>query len=371
MSTRLQRMKPLPPIPLVRPLMPDFDMVNHIIYAKDDMNTWSNFSQLHTLLEKKLEERTGRYSLPVVNGTAAIRVALQTLLGVGRRVALPDFTHVGTLQAVISAHMMPVLLPANPVTWQIDPMALERHKNEFDAFVVVSPFGYRVDTISYDALAWKLKKPIVYDFAGAWGQFPKTSYPVTYSFHATKNFSCGEGGLVCFTHEDQIVRARRLINFGTLPDRTVETPLADNLKIDEIKAAVILAHIAGYERIAERLENKREVLRIYSESLIPFGMNLPSNALSGYPSLCVLGGFENADQVEARLVARGIIAKRYYLSLGSMPGLKNVKSFGKTPDVFNTTIALPGDVTELEAHRVCQETQEVVKEIEALKCQAW
>jgi dTDP-4-amino-4,6-dideoxygalactose transaminase len=351
--------------------MPDFDMVNHIVYSKGDMNTWSNFGELHTLLETKLEQKTGKLCLPVVNGTAAIRVALQTMLGVGRRVAVPDFTHIGTLQAVIAAHMMPVLLPANPITWQIDPMILERHKNEYDAFIVVSPFGYRVDTVAYDSLAWKLKKPIVYDFAGAWGQFPRTVYPVTYSFHATKNFSCGEGGAVCFTHEDQFKRAKRLINFGILPTRDAETPLADNLKIDEIRSAVVLAHFAGYDKLLDRIENKREALRVYAEKLIPLGMSLPSNALNGHPSLCVLGGFESAEEVEQRLIARGIMAKRYYPSMAAMPGLQNVKKLGRSPDVFKTTIALPGDVTEVEGLRVCQEVQEVLREVKALKCQAW
>lgn len=340
-------------IPLLRPIVPNAKAAERYFREARKSGIYSNFGRLHDELEARFERLTGASNvLPVVSGTAAIEVALRVSeLKPGARVLVPDFTHSGTLIAVVRAGMTPVLAGVDPKTWTLDPVEVANwHAHGLiDAAVVVSPFGYQVDFETWEQVSVSEGLPLVYDLAGAFGEFPALRGPACYSFHATKNFGVGEGGMVVFNDSEQYMQARRLINFDTLPSRNVGSLAGSNQKMCEILCAHLLAALdePHLGRVVKRIEAKRTLLRFYQEMLkvafVPAGEK--------WPSLCVLGGLP-AQDLEDASEELGVTFKRYYPLLSRMPALAEVARLSESGDDMATCCALPCDVTMGEAFEV-------------------
>lgn len=230
--------------PLVRPDFPSSEQIEQYFAIARRAGLFSNRGLVYNLACDKLS-RIYNNSNPVLvnNGTTAIQVALMTTLPRGSRVALPTFTFTATLNAVVAAGMIPVLFDVNAVTWQTSMYLLNEHADKYDAFIVVSPFGYAVDVKEYDKLAEELGKPVVYDFAPAWGHPISSVNPTTFSFHATKTLPIGEGGVVMFPNKHQKANAEALINFNFNQFSQPMNEYGFNGKMDELHASVLCAQL--------------------------------------------------------------------------------------------------------------------------------
>lgn len=330
-------------IPLIRPLIPAIYEIKPYLQRSARANTYSNFGPNFYDAVDLLYDRTGRHVLPVTTGTAAIKLACETYLYYGDRVVIPDFTHVGTYVGVKEAGMIPILSDTDEETWALNIHTLYENIDEFDAFVVVAPFGYYVNIAPYERLAKMHKKKIIYDYAGAWGQFPDTEFPVCYSLHATKTFSTGEGGLISFQSDASFERCRRMSNFNTDPDSSIPYDGGGNYKMDEIRLAMLCAHMRNYSRIEKRIEKRRQALINYSKK-----------KLSRYdtPSLCVSAGM---DHIKPEDHADRVTCKRYYPLLSRMHHLDKVAKLAKSGDYFTTCLALPTDVNSKEQEYIIKE----------------
>lgn len=333
-------------IPLMRPDFPDLRKVHRIFQRAHDYQ-FTNFGKLAVEVEDKLGLVMKGFALPVVNGTAALTVAANSLGLRGKRVLIPDFTHSGTLLGLIQAGCEPVFGGVDDKSWVLELDLAEAFHNKFDAVCVVSPFGYEVDFFRWEKFSLEYDKPIIYDLAGAWGKFPPVANPRCYSFHSTKNFGVGEGGCVVFPTKELRDSARRVTNFGTLPDRSIESLEGFNCKIDELKAATILARLDDAFEVKKRIEAKNKVLTFYSQEIK--GAFLPKGHHN--PSLCVLGNLPAKEIEEAGLRA-GIQFKQYYPLLTHMPALREIERIYSSSEKMLHCLALPSDVSFNEAEKV-------------------
>lgn len=340
-------------IPLLRPVVPSDRAALSYFKLARRAGVFSNFGQLHEMLADRLAKvSTGGQALPVASGTAAIEVALRVSgLEDGARVLLPDFTHSGTLLAIVRAGMRPVLCRVDPRTWTLDPGEVQdaHARGLIDAAVVVAPFGYHVDFEAWEQLSTSDGLPLVYDLAGAFGNFPLLRNPACYSFHATKNLGVGEGGMVLFNDADQYERARRLINFDTLPTREIGSLAGANQKLPEIICAYLLAALDGkhLDRVLRRVEAKVSLIRLYCEMLpqctVPPGEK--------WPSLVVLQGLP-AQALEDASDRLGVTFKRYYPLLSRMVACSELPRVSVSDEVMTSCCALPCDVSMSEAFEV-------------------
>lgn len=345
-------------IPLIRPEFPKWQSIEKHFKRSRVSGAISNFGPCFQEVVDRASLMTDFHSLPVNTGTDAIRIALQTKLKRGARVLIPDYTHIGTLQAVVQAGMEPILVGCDRSTWNISAEEIDKlPTNFYDAFIVVSPFGYTVDFNVFDDLALMKRKEVIYDLAGAWGMELRTNNTVCFSLHATKNFSCGEGGIVGFKKRSDFNIAKRLVNFDTLPDRTVASPFGTNLKPDELKCAVILAQLDNHDDLMDKAKRKRDLIDYYQKNLscLPHIRHKGNSA----PSLCVLSGMP-AEHLEKESKLSEIVMKQYYPPLSSMPGLSTIRRFSVCSPFFRTCLALPSDVSQDEADRVIAWVRETV-----------
>ena len=82
-------------------------------------------------IERQVSEKVGcKYAVALTNGTAALHLAVK-LAGVkeGDTVFCTDVTFDATVNAIVYERAVPVFIDTEYDTWNMDPVALERHLN--------------------------------------------------------------------------------------------------------------------------------------------------------------------------------------------------------------------------------------------------
>jgi dTDP-4-amino-4,6-dideoxygalactose transaminase len=313
---------------------------------------WSNFGALHDIAVEKIREVTGKFPVLVNSGTAGISLAL----GYERDekvVAIPDYTHAGSYVGSAKTGREICIISCNEKTMSMDLDAFEMvcRNGLAHCAVIVNPFGYGIDRESYNSIARRYGVSLVYDYAGAWGDFNHDDeFPTVYSFHATKSMPIGEGGVVLFREKEHADKARKLSNFSTNPDRTIANDRGDNLKLSEVSCAVLCSQLDGrnYQSVLNRIHNRQDLTRFY-------GMRLRArHRITASPSLCVFDFHEfDPAYFERKALESGFVAKQYYIPLSKMPAYRDVRRYGtKLRGILDRMIALPSDVSFDEAKKI-------------------
>jgi dTDP-4-amino-4,6-dideoxygalactose transaminase len=267
-------------VPLLKPFIPKSAKWAHLLDKSHKAHTFSNFGPNYVAAVKALSDlEKYKHTSPLLvnNGTTAIQVALQVTLPRGSRVAVPHFTFMATINAVLAAGMIPVILESDPLTWTISYDLLIKHKDEYDAFIVVSPMGHGVDIGRYDTISSHLNKKVVYDFAAAFGHEISRFHPTTLSFHATKQVPIGEGGAVLFPTFDLMLAGKQLINFDFTAFRQPVSAYGFNGKLDEMHCALLQYQLTdNYKGNMFKAFVVRRNLLKYQEKLEPYFKSMVS-----------------------------------------------------------------------------------------------
>jgi len=224
---------------------------------------------------KKFEElfstRVGRkHGIAVSNGSVALDAAVVALgIGKGDEVILPTFTIISCAAAIVRAGATPVVVDADPVTWNMDINQIEsKITSKTKAIMVVHIYGLPVDMDPVLAIAQKHGLYIIEDAAEMHGQTYKGklcgSFGVIsiFSFYPNKHITTGEGGMIV-TDDDRLAeKCRSLRNLCFLPQkRFIHEELGWNLRMTNLQAALGLAQL---ERLDEFVVRKRAMGRLYT-----------------------------------------------------------------------------------------------------------
>ena len=162
-------------------------------------------------LIRKLSDLTGsRYVLPVTSGTHGLELAM-IALGVkpGDEVIMPSYTMSSTANCVVLQGGKPVFADIENRTFGIDPTDVQQCITKRTKGIIVVHYAGMPSSIeSIIAIAKKHHLFVVEDAAHAIGAYYKGKALGTfgdigvYSFHGTKNVSCGEGGAVVTNRKD-------------------------------------------------------------------------------------------------------------------------------------------------------------------------
>jgi dTDP-4-amino-4,6-dideoxygalactose transaminase len=261
------------------PQLPPSRDVQAYFALAEEARWYSNGGPCHTLLVERLERYLGPgvSCVPVANATLGLMVALRAMTGSapGRRceVLMPSFTFAATVDAVLWAGLQPVFVDVEPDGWHLDPVALEAALQARSSTVGVvfaaSTFGTPPPIAvrrAWERAASEAGVPLLVDSAAGFGatdeegaRLARQGDAEVFSFHATKPFAVGEGGLVTTCDPGLASRMRRLTNFG-FDEGTVDEDVGLNAKLAEWPAATALAVLDGYadvltarRRAAERM----------------------------------------------------------------------------------------------------------------------
>jgi dTDP-4-amino-4,6-dideoxygalactose transaminase len=250
-----------PLIRLQRPELPPMEDVLSYFQQSVDAQFFSNGGpcarQLTARLEGHLE--TEVYCVLVNNCTtglmAALRAAIGEPQGERRLVLTPSYTFTATACAIEWAGYEAAFVDVDPQGWHLDADALEAaladHGDRVAGVLACAAFGTAPPASQRDAWRAACERhgvPLLVDSAPGFGSIDADGRPLggvgeteIFSFHATKPFAIGEGGVVATPDADLAARITRMINFGLTPGSRTSVDVGFNAKMSELHAATGLA----------------------------------------------------------------------------------------------------------------------------------
>lgn len=296
--------------------------------------------------------------------THALEMAMIALgIGPGDEVIMPSFNFVSSANAVVLRGATPVFAEVHPDTLNLDVAdAARRITPRTKAIVPVHYAGVSCDMEALMDCADAHGLPVVEDAAqgvDAWyhGQALGTIGDIgCYSFHETKNISCGEGGAFLTPHEDIARKAELVREKGTNRSAFIRGEVDKYTWVSEgssyiqsdILAAVLEAQLQKRDAIKTR---RRTVWNAYYDALAALADTAPLH-LPHIPEGCDSNYhifFFRVDTPDRRnhlldaLKANGIAASFHYIPLHSSPfGEKYVEDdLPVTRHCSETLIRLP------------------------------
>ena len=224
---------------------------------------------------KWLEERFDIGKVMLTHScTGALEIAALLLdIKEGDEVILPSYTFVSTANAFALRGAKPVFIDIRSDTLNMDEALLEEAINERTKAICPVHYagvGCEMDKIS--EIAKRKKLVVVEDAAQGIMSKYKDSYLgsiaelATFSFHETKNFSCGEGGALLINDPDFIERAEIIREKGTNRSKFFRGEVDKYTWVDlgssYLPSEVVAAFLYGQFEKAEEISKER--LKIYN-----------------------------------------------------------------------------------------------------------
>ena len=262
-----------------------------------------------------------RHVVAVSNGTLAIELALRVMaIGPGDEVIVPALTFVAPAASVCAVGACPVIADIDAETWTLAPReAAKLITPRTKAIITVDLLGHPSD---YDELM-ELGVPIIEDAAQAHGaryrSRPVGSFGVfsTFSFHANKTITCGEGGCVATDDDDLAARLRLITNHGMTKDRPYwHSVIGRNFRMTNLTAAVGLGQV---ERWDELVDGRNAVAAIYDGLLGGFVRRRPVAAWAKEACWLYTVAVPKRDAVVEALRAEGIDARAIWIAVPDLP----------------------------------------------------
>jgi dTDP-4-amino-4,6-dideoxygalactose transaminase len=249
-------------------------------------------------LEAAVAAYTGaRHAVAVNSGTAALHLSLLAAgVGPGREVVTTPLTFCATLNAILHTGATPVLADVDLATMNLDPVAARAAVNwRTSALLPVHFAGRPVAMASFREIADRHDLLIVEDAAHAFGaavgdtRVGALGDLTAFSFHAVKNLTTGEGGMVTTDSAAWAKRMRvmalhglsadawtRYAGTGPLHYEVVEAGFKYNMM--DLQAAIGLQQLAR----CEELQAHRQALwSCYETGLADLPLTQPAPAEPG------------------------------------------------------------------------------------------
>ena len=278
----------LPFMPLCEPCIRG----NEWEYVKECLDTaWvSSVGRFVDEFERVVADRVGaKYGVAVVNGTAAIHIALLTMgVRAGDEVLCSDLTFVATANAIRHAGAHPVLIDAEPEHWQLDVALLEQFARErcdltddglrnrqtgriVRAIVPVHVLGGAVEIRDLTRWARRWNVAVVEDAAEGLGaqyyERPLGTWSSVgcFSFNGNKVITTGGGGVIVTDCEEIAKKAKHLTTTAKLAGgEYIHTEVGFNYRLPNVLAAIGCAQM---EALNDHIEAKRTTSARYRERL--------------------------------------------------------------------------------------------------------
>lgn len=313
--------------------------------------------------EQVLTEFIGRPVVCVVNGTAALQLALQALdVGPGDEVLVQSLTYVASFQAISATGAKPVACDIYPETLTLDCHDAERRLTSRTKAVMLVHFGGDVGDLeaTYD-FARRYGLRVVEDAAHAFGSIHQGK-PIggfgdisCFSFDGIKNITSGEGGCIATNDADVLHRVRDTRLLGVEKDTEKRFAGGRSWEFDvcmqgwryhmsNIMAAIGIEQL---KRLPEFAAKRQKLVRLYDRLLIENShvsiFKHDYDAVVPHIYVVRVNGLTHREQLREKLLAYGIQTGVHYQPNHKLSFYqdKNHLPLPVTDTVFPELLSLP------------------------------
>jgi len=226
--------------------------------------------------ERSAAEKLGvAHAIGCSSGTDALWLALAAAgIGPGAAVVTTPFSFFASVSAILRAGAAPVLADIDPVTFNLDPAAVETvlkapQPVPIRAILPVHLYGQCSDWTAFSRLEKEHGLMLIEDAAQAWGaewdgkKAGGLGAAAAFSFYPTKNLSAaGDAGMVSTNSGDLAERARMLRQHG-MRRRYHHDELGWNARMDGFQAAILtvkLKYIDGWNHARRAVARRYHAL---------------------------------------------------------------------------------------------------------------
>jgi len=291
-------------------------------------------------------------------------------------VITPSYTFAAAVSAILWTGRQPLMVDVHPGHWQLDEgalaQALGRYGPRVAAVLGTSTFGCPAPAATrarWQALCREARVPLVMDSAAAFGAVTEEGRWLgdqgdveVFSFHATKPFGTGEGGLVTTRSRALRERMARLVNFGFDDQRMVLDPLGMNAKLSELQAAVCLAVLDRFDDILSARRSR--ATRLIAE-LAPRGLTFQAGCeRSTWQAVPVLApDAATRDAMRSHAGGLDVEVRAYFESPlhthAPFAGFPRADDLAVTDDLASRCLSLPmaNDLSDTDLQRIIAVTE--------------
>lgn len=265
------------------------------------------------------------YGVATNNGTSALHSALYAVgIEPGDEVITTPFTFVATANAILMIGAIPIFVDIDKKTYTIDPFQIEKNiTRKTKAIIAVNLYGQPANFAEINTIAKKYKLIVIEDAAQSIGATYKKKMSGNladigcFSFYATKNITCGEGGMIVTNNKDYCLRARSFRNHGqNEKKRFFYEDLGYNYRLTDFQAAMLLAQLKKLPSIIAR---RQKIAQTYTSAfektpglITPFCVDDRTHAYHQY-TFSIVSPFKMVrNKLQVYLARRGIESIVYY-----------------------------------------------------------
>ena len=274
-----------------------------------------------------------KHAVSLPSCTSGLHLALAALdIGLGDEVIVPDITWIASSAPISYVGATPVFADVDKKTWCLDAESIRACLTENTrAILSVDLYGGLPDYDALRAIADEHGLVIIEDAAEAIGSEYRNRKAGThgdvaaFSFHGSKTFATGEGGMFVTNDDALHARAMQLRDHGREPGDVsfCNTEVAYKYKMPPVAAAVGLGQV---ERAKELVARKREIFAWYSEALenvegVTLNHEPPNTKNTYWMATAILSSSLDwpKEKLMAALDVEGIDSRPFFRPLSSLP----------------------------------------------------
>ena len=353
---------PTEPIPLSRPWFDDQESGRVLRALEGRVAGDGPFCHK---VEARLAARLGAtHVLLTTSCTHALELALLALgIGAGDEVVVPSFSFVSTANAVLRVGGTPVFADIEERTLGLDPEDVERRLTpRTKAIIPVHYAGIAAPMEQLLELASRRKLRTIEDAAQGFDA-SLSGRPLgtlgdagCFSFHETKNVTCGEGGALVLADDEVARRAEIIREKGTNRsaflrgeiDKYTWVAEGSSYVLSDVLAALLDAQLDKADEIARR---RARVAARYRAGLgdwaavraVKLPLEVPGRISNHHIFFLLFPSAESRDGAVVRIRERGVLATFHYVPLHSSPFGRGLGALDLpvTDRVASTLLRLP------------------------------
>lgn len=362
--------------------MPDLTGNEQAYAAEAVGSSWiSSTGPFLERFEEEFAEACGtEHAVTASNGTTALHLVVAALgVGPGDEVIVPSMTFVATANAVTYCGGTPVFVDVDPVTWCLNPQAIEAAITPATKGIVpVHLLGHPADMDAINTVAQAHRLWVVEDAAEATFSRYKgrpigsLATAATFSFFGNKIISCGEGGAVTCDNADLAKKLRLLRGQGMDSNRRYHFPVVGfNYRLTNVAAAILCGQMERRDAIVGR---RREIVELYARELsdVP-GIGVRQDAEWADPAPWLASCLVDAcrfgchrDELATALATRGIETRPMFIPIHRLPPYVDASASRGTDLPVTDTLAELGlmlptypQLTDDEIRFICESIREI------------